>query len=94
MESPPDHCDRHGPDFVRTGDGHRKLENLIAILRGKLFAVHKQRGAVDVASSYRPLSVNQVALAISDIPPEREQLYCLQNQNLAFSRKQRNFIIF
>ena len=94
MESPPERCDRHGLDFVRTGDGHRKLENLIAILRGKLFAVHKQRGAVDVASSYRPLSINQVALAISDIPPEREQLYCLQNQNLAFSRKLRNFIIF
>ena len=74
MESPPDHGDRHGLDFVRTGDGHRKLENLIAILRGKLFAVHKQRGAV-----LSPLSVNQVALAISDIPPEREQLYCLQN---------------
>ena len=79
---------------MRTGDGHRKLENLVAILRGKLFSVHKQRGAVDVAASYRPLSVNQTALTISDIPPEREQLFCLQNQNLAFPRKLRNFIIF
>lgn len=36
---------RHGLDFVRAGDGHDKLKNLVAVLRGKLLAVHKQRDA-------------------------------------------------
>ena len=35
----------HGLDFVRAGDRHDKLKNLVAVLRGKLFAVHKQRDA-------------------------------------------------